>query len=108
MPRLEQQMGVGAVGDRRAVEGNAYAARRRLEQDLVIGIVVEPGFAPVDQFGHCVRSLWLLNLASRSTPEMPVYRAADKRGISLRRETAFRRPPATFRDRDAGKGPGEI
>ena len=55
MARLEQQMRAGAVGDRRAVEGDAHPARRRFEQNPVVGVVLEAGFASVNQLGHSAR-----------------------------------------------------
>jgi hypothetical protein len=45
MAGFEEQMRIGAVGDRLAIELDAHAARRRLKGDPVVGIGFEPGFA---------------------------------------------------------------
>jgi hypothetical protein len=50
MPRLEQQVGVRTVGDDLAVELDAHPPRRGLEQDLVVGVGPERGFA---RLGGC-------------------------------------------------------
>src|SRR5690242_2374432 len=79
MPRLEQQMGVGAVGDRRAVEADADPARRRLEQDSVVGIVVEAGCPSVDQLGHRAAPFRLPEPAAKLAPEALLYRVIGQR-----------------------------
>jgi hypothetical protein len=52
MPRLEQQVRVRGVGDDLAVEFDAHPPRRGLEQNLVVGVRFETGFARLGSIRH--------------------------------------------------------
>src|SRR5260370_892626 len=52
MPGVEQEVRRAGVGRGRAVDLDAHPPRRALEGDLVVGVGLEPGFAPFNHRRH--------------------------------------------------------